>query len=216
MQQYNAQSANDEGAYFVCNNAQTGLAITAAAAFAATTPFILISNNDAAGGKNIWLDYLDLVTTAAGSAASGLTLIQAALYLDNILRYSSGGTDISNKIVSPNMAISPTSIAKVYAGAITAAAASGSVRAVSGLRTLRPCVSGTVADVVGETKHMTFGGGGLPTSGSVTAANPNVIHVPMPPVKIGPQMSALIYLFYAAAGTPVAASYAPELGWVER
>jgi hypothetical protein len=215
MQQYNSKSANDEAAYFVANNAQTGVAMTAAAGFAATTPFIILSNNDAVGGKNIWLDYIDLVTTAAGSAASGLTTIQAALYLDNTLRYSSAGTDISSKIVSPNMAVSPTSIAKAYAGAITAAAASGSVRPVCGLRTLRPCVSGTVADVVGEMKHFTFDGGSLP-SGSVTVANAGVIHVPMPPVKIGPQMSALLYIFYAAAGTPVAASYAPELGWVER
>src|SRR5436190_1380803 len=36
----------DEGTYFVCNNAQTGLAATALAAPTATSPFIIIANVD--------------------------------------------------------------------------------------------------------------------------------------------------------------------------
>jgi hypothetical protein len=206
----------DEGAYFVANNAQTGVAMTTTVAFSATAPFLIIQNTAAAGGKKIYLDYLDLVTTAAGSAASGLTLIQAAVYLDSILRYSSGGTNLTANIVCPNVSLSPTSVAAVYVGAITAAAASAA-RAVCGLRTIRPTVSGTVADVVGDTKHFSFGGGALAHGGmAITVASPNVIPVQMPPIVIGPQQSALIHLFYAAATTPVAASYAPELAWSER
>jgi hypothetical protein len=208
-------TAADEGCYFVTNNAQTGVAMTTTVAFSATAPFLIIQNTAAAGGKKIYLDYLDLVTTAAGSAASGLTLIQAAVYLDSILRYSSGGTNLTANIASPNMALSPTSVAAVYAGAITSAAASAA-RAICGLRTIRPTVSATVADVVGEMKHFSFGGSASARGVAITVASPNVIPVPLPPIIVGPQQSALIYLFYAAAGTPVAASYAPELGWSER
>lgn len=208
-------TAADEGAYFVANNAQTGVAMTTTLAFSATAPFVIIQNTAAAGGKKIYLDYLDLVTTAAGSAASGLTLIQAAVYVDSILRYSSGGSVLTANIASPNISVSPTSVAAVYAGAITAAAASAA-RAICGLRTIRPTVSATVADVVGETKHFSFSGGALAHGGAITVASPNVIPVQMPPIIVGPQQSALIYLFYAAGGTPVAASYAPELGWSER
>ena len=212
----NPQSINDEANYFVANNAQTGVAMTTTTAFSATAPFLILQNNAATGGKKIILDYAALVTTAAGSAASGLTSIQAAVYIDDIVRYSSGGTDLSAKIYSPNMSVTPTSIAKVYAGAITAAAAGANVRPIAGLRILRPTVSATVADVVGETKFFTFRGGDPATQGSITVANANIIPVPMPPIEIGPQQSALIYVFYAAGGTPVAASYAPELGWIER
>lgn len=215
MRQESAITANDEGAYFVANNAQTGIAMTTTVAFDATKPFIIVQNTAAAGGKKIYLDYIDLVTTAAGSAASALTLIQMALYMDGILRYSSGGTDLSAKIVSPNMALSPTSVAAVYAGQITPAAASAA-RVVSGLKTIRPTVSATVADVVGELKHFSFAGGASSHGAPITAASPNVISIPLPPVVIGPQHSMLFHLFYAAGGTPVAASYAPEIGWYER
>lgn len=205
-----------EGSYFVTNNAQTGIAMTATAAFAATTPFVVIQNNDQAGGKSIFLDYINLVTTAAGSAASGLTTIQAALVVDSILRYSSGGTNLSSLRVSPNMRLTnASSVAGVYCGAITAVAAGALARVLCGLRIVRPCVSATVADVVGETKMFNFGGVEAAINGSITIANANNVPVPMPPVIIGPQQSALLYLFYAAAGTPVAASYAPEVGWWE-
>ena len=213
--QYSPQSQNDEGSYFVTNNAQTGVAMTTTVAFDATKPFVIVQNSAPAGGKKIQLDYLDLITTAAGSALSGLTLIQAAVAIDDILRYASAGTNLTPNIVSPNMSMGPTSIAQVYAGQIVPAAAHAA-RLLSGLRTIRPTVSATVADVVGELKHFVFGGGWMAPNGSIVVANPNIIPVPMPPVIIGPQQSALIYLFYAAGGTPVAASYAPELGWSEK
>lgn len=206
----------DEGAYFVANNAQTGIAMTTTLAFSATAPYVVIDNSAAAGGKKIYLDYLALTTTAAGSAASGLTLIQASVYVDTILRYSANGTSLVAKTYSPNAALSPTAVASVYCGAITAAAAGSGVRPISGLRTVRPTVSATVADVVGETKYFTFGGSAQTHGGPITVASPNVIPISMPPIIIGPQQSALIYLYYAAGGTPVAASYAPEVGWYER
>lgn len=203
----------DEGTYFNCNNAQSGVAIDTTSGFTATKPFLLIENLDSPGGKIIKLDYAALVTTVAGSAASALTLIQMAIVIDSILRYSSG-TDLTTKIVNPNMSSTNGSKARITAGA-TAVAASAQARTIVGLRTLRPTVSATVADVVGETKLLNFGGVEGVSAGSITVANANIIPVALPAIQVAPQQSALIYVFYAASGTPVAAQYAPELGWVE-
>lgn len=208
----------DEGSYFVANNAQTGIATPAVATFGATTPVCIVTNTDSPGaaGKRIYLDYLALITTAAGGWASAGVNIQAMLYLDQGDRYVSGGTDLSGLIVSPNMdGPARSSIAKVRFGSLTAAAASGAVRAICGLRILRPAVSATVADVIGETKLLNFGGVEAMLNGSITVAAANMISVPLPPIVIGPQQCALIY--YVLNGTtPSAASYAPELGWWER
>lgn len=210
----------DEGAYFMANNnSQTGILSSAATGFVATTPALVIANVDSptsSSYKRIYLDFLNLVTTVVGSAASGLVNLQAALYLDTGNRYSSGGTEITANIVSPNMDLTPKSIAKVYFGAITAAAATLSARAISPLRVVRPAVSGTVMDVVGETKLFNFGGVEAMLNGSITIANANFIPVPMPPVIIGPGQSALLYLWQNVGATNVAATYAPELAWWER
>lgn len=211
----------DEGSYFITNSgSQTGILSTPATGFVATTPAMIVANTDSPGNANakrISLDFLNLVTTVVGSAASGLVNLQAALYLDNGNRYSSGGTEISQFIVNPNMD-SPqrSSIAKVYFGALTASAASGNVRPISPLRVIRPVVSATVLDVVGETKWFNFGGVEGALNGSITIANANFITVPMPAVIIGPGQCALLYLWQNVGGTNVAATYAPELGWWER
>ena len=108
------------------------------------------------------------------------------------------------------------SVAKVYFGAITASAKTGSARAISPLRVVRPSVSGTVLDVVGETKFFNFGGVEGSLNGSITIANANFITVPMPAVIIGPGQCMLMYLWQNVGGTNVAATYAPEIAWWER
>lgn len=204
----------DEGSYFVAHNNQTGVVMTTTVAFLDTAPFFLITNNEPAGGKRLYLDYATLVTTVAGSAASGLTTIQAVVRVDTSARYSSGGTALT--LVNPNIDDVTAARVSAYYGAITATAASGAVRTVAGLRTLRPCVSGTVADVVGETKVLNFGGVEGGSAGSIVVAQANIIPVALPPVIVAPGGSALIHVFYAAAGTPVAAQYAGELGFFMR
>lgn len=211
----------DEGTYFIGSNGnQTGILSSAATGFVATTPALIIYNTDSAGSSNskrIYLDYLNLVTTVVGSAASGLVNLQAALYLDSGNRYASGGTEITSTIVNPNMDVSArSSVAKLYFGAITAAAATGSIRAVVPLRVIRPVVSGTVLDVVGETKWFNFGGVEGALNGSITIANANFITVPMPAIVVGPGQCALLYLWQNVGATNVASTYAPELGWWER
>lgn len=204
----------DEGSFFVANNAQAGIAMTTTVAFSAVAPFLIVYNGNAAGGKNIYLDQLNLITTAAGSAAAALTLIQAAAVIDTGNRLSSGGTALTGKSV--NMVLNPSTGAVITAGAPVATAATGSARTIAGLRTLRPVVSATVADVVGEMKVLNFGAVEGGSAGTITIANANIIPVSLPPIVIGPGQSALVYVFYAAATTPVAASYAPELSYWER
>jgi len=208
----------DEGSYFTTNNAQTGIATPAVATFGATTPVAVIANTDTPGqnGKRIYLDLMTLITTAAGSWASAGVNEQLMIYLDAGDRYTSGGTDLSNLIVNPNMdAPVRNSIARVRFGNITAAAATGAVRCINGLRILRPAVSATVPDVVGETKVLNFGGVEAMLNGSITVASANMISVPLPPIIIGPQQCALIY-FVLNGTTPGAVSFAPEFGWFER
>jgi hypothetical protein len=204
----------DEGSYFTANNAQTGVAITATAAFTATNPALLIQNQDSSGGRRIYLDYLLMVTTAAGSFASGGVNLQMMIYTDSTLRYSSAGTALTP--VSTNQDLGYVkSIASVYFGAVVATAASALARAICGLRILRPTVATNVADVVGELKFINFGGVEQPLNGSITIANANQIPHPAPPVVIGPGQSALVYVVMNGT-TPVASSYAPEISWWER
>lgn len=211
----------DEGSYFVGSNGnQTGILSTPATGFVATTPACIIYNTDSpsnTAAKRVYVDYMNLVTTVVGSAASGLVNLQGAAYLDTGNRYVSGGTEITNTIVSPNMDVPVrASVSKMYFGALTASAATGSVRAVVPLRVIRPAVSGTVLDVVGETKWFNFGGVEGALNGSITIANANFITVPMPPLIIGPGQCGLIYLWQNVGATNVAATYAPEIAVFER
>jgi len=208
----------DEGSYFVANTGSaTGQISSPATGFVATTPALVVFNSDTLTNPNykrVYLDFLKLVTTVVGSAASGLVNLQAALYIDNINRYTSGGLQLT--AASPNMDLSPQPVAKVYFGAITAPAASSAVRVLDGLSVVRTAVSGTVMDVIGEQKLFNFGAVEGNMNGSITIANANNIPVAMPPVILGPQMSALLYLWQNVGGTNVAATYAPNLGWWER
>lgn len=204
----------DEGSYFVANNNQSGVAEANNTTFSPTQPFVLIQNTDTgSSGKRIYLDYIALNTTVAGSAASGLTVINAAVVIDGILRYSSNGSILTPQ--SPNMDISVGSVALVAVGTVQATAASARARTICGLRTLRPCVSGAVADVVGEMKLLNFGSVEGAT-GSVTLANANVLPQAFPPIVIGPGQSAMLYVWQANGVTNVPASYSPEVGWWER
>jgi hypothetical protein len=208
------QALVNEGSYLTACNAQTGIAMPAAATWVATTPAAVVVNSNEVGGKSIYLDYLNLVCTAAGGWASAGVNVQLMVYLDTINRYSSGGTNLSALFVNPNTAKTNATGALFYFGAVTATAASAA-RAICGLRILRPAVSTTVAHVVGEQILLNFGGVEGMLNGSITIANANNIPMSLPAVQISPGSSALIY--YVMNGTtPSASSFAPELGIIER
>lgn len=195
----------DLGQYFTVNNAQTGIATAAApTAFSATNPFLAVVNKDVPGGKNVYLDFLTLIATAAGSAG---TALQAAVTLDNIQRYTSGGTDVTANIANTNGNSGTKSIAQVVAGNITAAAASGVVRTIAGNRWLKGAIP-----VVGDEYTIKFGGVDSPSFVGISTIIKTLINVPK--IVIPPGWTALVHLWLPSQSG--ASSYTPELGWVER
>lgn len=201
-------AAAEEGAYFTVNNAQTGIATAATpVSFSATNPFLIVYNRETASNpaaKRIILDYAMLLPTAAGTAGAN---VQFAVTLDSGNRYSSGGTELTTLIVNPNGDASGTSVAKVYAGNLTATAASALVRTVVGQRYMKGAIP-----VIGDTYTIKFGGVDAPSFIGISTILTSVNNVPK--VVIPPGWSAIVHLWLTSQSA--ASSYAPELGWVER
>ena len=219
----------DEGSYFVANNGQTGILTTADLTGPATTPLTpsaVLINGDSAGNpaaKRIYLSYLDMLVTAAGITATASGFKAVAIVIDNVNRYTSGGTNLTPNIVSPNMDVAVKSIASLYFGVTVAPAASALARTLIGLRLLRlPVNTTTVPDIIGDRVRLEFGSVEPVTDaviGSTGAVQANVMStsLKLPPVIIGPGQSCLIYLFQQGATTySTATTYAPEFGWWER
>lgn len=197
----------DEGSYFTATNATLGTALTGTAAptaFSATVALMSLYNSAATGGKSIYLDWLLLSPKAAGTNGTNFSFAMSG---DRINRYSSGGTAITP--VNPNMSSDATSLATLHVGAITAAAAGTSVRR------LAHGILRTVIKVIGDQYLFTFGGSqpalaGIPLEGTTQAA----LHVPCPPVVLGPGHSWLFHEI--AAAQSVAATWEFSMGWWER
>jgi hypothetical protein len=86
----------DLAQYYTACSVRTGIANNATVtAFSATNPWITIFNTEAVGGKSIFLDYVTMSATAAGTAGASL---QCAVTLDAGNRYTSGGTALSRRI----------------------------------------------------------------------------------------------------------------------
>lgn len=193
----------DEGSYFTVNNAQTGLATAATpTVFSPTNPFFILYNSDAV--KNLFIDYLALVATAAGTAG---TSVQAALVLDTGNRYASGGTVLSGNILNPNGNIGAGSIAKAYGGNLTASAASAQARTVVGQRALKGAIP-----VAGDNYIIKPGSDDHPMLISTATLTWSV--QPVCPIIVGPNQSLLLHIWLPAQSA--ASSYIPEAGWAER
>lgn len=197
----------DEGGYFCVGNAQTGIATGATpTAFSDTNPFVAIFNKEAIGGKSIYLDFVTLVATAAGTAG---TALEVATQVDlNGDRYTSGGSDLTANIVNPNGNAGGSSVAKFRAGNITAAAKTTSARQVTGQRILK-----TAIPAINDTYTMKFGGVDSITSSGPTAAV-TWTTINLPKLVVPPQGSALIHLWLPSQSG--ASSYIPEACWAER
>jgi hypothetical protein len=210
----------DEGVYRVANNNnQSGITTNTGTAFVATVATAIIFNNDVVSNpayKRIYLDFINLNTVAANTAASTAGSIQGAVYVDNGNRFSSGGTNLTANIISPNMDGASPTVASAYFGALTATAATAAVRAVNPFMFIRGAATGTAFDVAGENKLFNFGAVENTMNGSITVANANNIPIPLPPLIIGPQQCAILYLWYAAGTTNAAGTNAPTIAWWER
>lgn len=195
-----------EGTYFMVANAQSGLATAAApTSFSDTNPFIAMFNKNTSGGASIYLDYIKLIATAAGTGAAS---VQAATQIDFVTdRYSSGGTDLTANIVNPNGNATGTSAVKFRAGNITASAKTSVSRQLDGQMTLLPAIP-----VAGDTMVIKFGAVDSPLI--IEKVTNTFVLVNHPKVVIPPQGSFLLNLWFPSQSG--ASSYLPVAGWVER
>ena len=205
---FSPRLAADEGGYFLARNATPG---TAQAGHAAPTthdtakPFVMLKNGAEAGGSRVYLDYLKLLVTAAGTAG---TLNYATHTIDKSRTPGTGGVALT--VVNVNLqSTRSTVLSSALAGPIVPGESnSGEARIVAHQR------ARTVIPVVGDLLLFNFGGAAIP-SGAVMAGTTElerVIHCP--PIVLGPGDSYHLVLWRASQSA--AASYEVEIGFWER
>ncbi len=197
----------DEGTYWTASSA-TGIVPTYGTTITATSPFISIYNGNTA--TSVGVDYVALTAIVAGAqtTAAGYTGIQIVVDTGN--RYSSAGTQLTP--VNVNLLQAASSNVIIWCGALVATAASGSARTIVTSRNIRPSVSSTVINVVGDMNLLNFGSVEGAT-GSIVVANANIMPQAFPPLVVAPLSTALIYIYYPILTAPSAATYAPEVGF---
>lgn len=177
----------------------TGVAsITTPTAYVTTSPYIIVTNNNPPGGKDIWLDMIKLNMITPGTSSTNL---QYTTVLDSVPRYSSGGsggsgTSLSTILQGPlplNSGAPAQSSALVYAGALVAVAPSPAARVVSN-GTLRSAIA-----VALDTYHFNFGSTDHALDiGLISGAAVVQRSIPHPAVCIAPGGSFLLHLYGAA------------------
>jgi hypothetical protein len=202
----------DEGSYFKICNATPGTGIATGAAvtaFSNTTPYLIIQNNDQA--RSLYMDYIRLTSTAA---YTGATALHATLAIDTInTRYTSGATMIVNstgatggQISSPRSSQTAPATVAVWAGPVTAAAASANQRIIVPDLILR-----TAIPVIGDQFTMKFGGiEGLGSGLALNGTAPSQINNTIEPVIIDPG-HALVLCLWAPASS-AGGTFQPEIG----
>ena len=201
-----------DGTYFSAVNPTmgTGIAASVQATFVATNALAVIRNMDTTAlptGKQVQLDYMRLICTAAGT---GTTAMDMAIVIDPSNRYSSGGTALT-QTAPRRSGPTTTAIARVDFGAVTCAAAGGSARTVSRLKLKHAAL------VVGDEFFIAFGGrrGGGPFALNGAAAASYEYSVG--PVSLDPSATANSCVFHVwYAGVSAAPSFECEFGLWER
>lgn len=209
---------SDEGVYFVATNPTIGTGIaqticvddaaTASSTHAQFAPTVLIYNSAVASSPtapSLYMRYLRLRCTAAPASA---TSWYYSLRLDNLNRYSSGGSLITPVNVNPNSAT--TSKALLYFGAIVPTALpSGNARLVGA------GAWDSAIPVVGDQYCLQFGAPFVSNdmlSGGTTAKN---VSMTAPPIVIPPGWCLAVDMWGPSnAVTP--ASWEFETAWAER
>jgi hypothetical protein len=199
----------DEGSYFVATNPTpgTGIAgIAATGAFSDLESLLVVKNTAAAGsGKNLYLDYLKLLVTVAGTSGTDHRFV-SKIDGPSANRYTSGGSDIVP--VNPNGDGAAPS-ATVKFGALVTAAASAGARLVGGGILRRATI------VVAADEFVFNFGGPMPNqlrpgtlaADSTTNVSCAVAHCP---VILPPQWEYVLAVH--AASQTVGTSYEFELG----
>jgi len=196
----------EQGEYFVATNPTAGTGVAGLAAADGINPLealcVLTNDNTAASGKRIYLDFLTLFVTAAGTNGTDVAFVH---HVDNADRYTSGGSAITE--VNPNADSSNTSGATIYFGAIVAPAATSA-------RLLGGGILRVVISVIGDIYNFNFGGhGDVSAAGIVNSTAPAVMNVPCVPVILGQGDSWIFQL--NCSSQSVAKSLEFQLGYWE-
>lgn len=198
----------DEGTYFLATNPTmgTGIAgIAASASFDAAEHLLHIRNTSTT--KRVYLDFIDLVVTAAGAAG---TTTGFTMTLDTgTTRYTSGGSSITP--IQPNMDSGEAFEGTVKFGALVTTAASADVRPLGDF------LVRTVIKVVGDSYRFTFGDSGANwecAGASLDGTTSAKVTIPCPPVILG-ENDQLLLSDWGASQTG-ASSYQFRIGLVQR
>lgn len=211
-----------EGSYFIFSNPTPNTAIAATTsltnfASGGTKPYLVISNNNVAGGPSIELDYLKLIVVGLPTTATNQ---QIAITLDTAANKlpTTAGTAITPVNVNPGSGI--VSNANIQAGAITTAADSAFARLVFQDFT-EPGTAATPCAVLGDTYVAKFGSiehasgsGQLQPVAAGTPLASKIITGGGPPIIAPPGWAIVVKLF--GIGTAAAPSFVFEGGYRER
>jgi len=216
------QGLLDEGALYLANNTTLGTAIAtttsvvdagnSGATSAQTRPLAILVNNAPAADANarsIYPVYFNLFIPIGGQIPTSATSWQFGMWLDpiGVASYTSGGSTIVPTQLNPGAAGGRGSQAKLYFGAITAAASS------SGAVLVGRRVLSNIIPTVGDEWMLTFGDPTMPTSMLLSAAVRKVT-VPCAPVCVPPGYALKFGIW--GPSNAAAPSFEFELCYAER
>lgn len=195
----------DDGCYFKAVNPTpgTGIAQAVTAGFSATAGLLCIGNP--ANSKKIYYpDYLRLIPTVVPASA---TRSEMLLALDQILRYSSGGSTLT--AVNSRSGADEACAADLKFGALVLAAEGGNVRRIS-----RGQIRAAIP-VAFEEFVIRFGSSGDHTEGTLGGATAVARFINVGPAVIEPGHSLSLHMWHPSNAV-TGASWEVELGMFQR
>ncbi len=195
----------DDGSYFIATNPTmgTGIAgIAASTSYDATEHLLLLRNTSTT--KRLYLDFIDIVCTAAGAAGTttGFTMVTDT----GATRYTSGGSTITP--VNPTFEYSESAECTLKFGALVTGAATSDVRPLGDF------LVRTVIKVVGDSYRFTFGdsnGAWSLAGASLDGTTSAKVTIPCPGVILGETDQFLLSDW--AASQSGASSYQLRMGF---
>lgn len=192
----------DEGSYNMALTPTPGTGVIGTVSIAAITdvsPTAVFVNN---GTKRIYPQYLNLHETVVSTAGAR---VQFTFYLDNVNRWTSGGTLLTNGNTNSGTAADTALVAHV--GAIVSPAASAKVLVA------HVVFRGTI-DVVEDQYEFVFGSHGAGTVTGPQATTVQHFSATLPPICINPGHSLVMHQW--AASQANAPTYEYQFGYIAR
>jgi hypothetical protein len=197
----------DDASYFIFTNPTlgTGIAgIAASTSYDAAEHLLLLRNTSTT--KRVYLDFIDLVVTAAGAA--GTTTGFSMVMDTGAIRYTSGSSSESFAAWNPNMDAAESAELTIKFGALVTPAATADKR------NLGDFLVRTVIKVVGDSYRFSFGdsGGAWQLAGaSLDGTTSAKVTIPCPGVVLGETDQFLLSDW--AASQSGASSYQIRMGF---